>query len=431
MGRELSPGETITTSFGETWTIKKKLSEGGQGYVYLIENSGGQKVLKWYKPRKANEELCEHLRKNVNKGAPSSDYIWPLDIVERGNDEFGYIMNLRPEGYFDLTDILRKKHDFSSFKRIVDVALSIANDLRILHNQGYCYQDLNDGNFFVDPIRGKVLICDNDNVSINGISTGMLGKSRYMAPEVVRGDSMPDIRSDAFSMAQILFMLFTKGHPLEGKRMTGKIMTPELQMLFYGTDPVFTFDPEDGRNRSDESIHPDEALVWNCLPGYMKNLFIRALGKEGLMHPDRRPTEMEWIDALVRFRSNITECDCGNEVFIDENGDAVCDNCGKSIDIPFWFELPDYDLPGIRGSRIYKCQICITSAEETLAPIGRVISAVSDRNKLGIINESGYTWDALTTKGKPRVVSPKEVVPLKAGIKFKINESDIKIKGGK
>ena len=35
------------------------------------------------------------------------------------------------------------------------------------------YQDLNDGNFFIDPQTGKVLICDNDNVAVcnNAVDT--------------------------------------------------------------------------------------------------------------------------------------------------------------------------------------------------------------------------------------------------------------------
>ena len=31
---------------------------------------------------------------------------------------------------------------------------------------GYSYQDLNDGNFFINPQSGDVLICDNDNVAL-------------------------------------------------------------------------------------------------------------------------------------------------------------------------------------------------------------------------------------------------------------------------
>lgn len=39
----------------------------------------------------------------------------------------------------------------------------------MLHRHGYSYQDLNDGNFFINPESGDVLICDNDNVMPQGV----------------------------------------------------------------------------------------------------------------------------------------------------------------------------------------------------------------------------------------------------------------------
>lgn len=431
MNTELSFGTTIKTTYGEEWTIQDKLGEGGQGYVYRIEKNGVKKALKWYKPRAINEEFKEHIRMSIMNGTPSNGFIWPTDIVESGETGFGYIMELKPENYCDMTDILCQNRKFTSFRRVVDAAMHIVSEMRVLHNKGYSYQDLNDGNFFIDPVRGRILVCDNDNVTINGKSTGVLGKPRYMAPEIVRGNNMPDICSDRFSMALIIFRLITLGHPLEGIRSTGEMLTPDLQMVLYGTDPVFIFDPEDTRNRPDPEIHQNEIAIWSCLPQYMKDIFIKAFGKSGLMQPIHRPTEVEWIDALVRFRSDIVSCSCGSEVFVQEDGKAVCDCCGRLISIPNWLELPEYRIPGTRDSRIYQCQTCITDVEDALEPIGRVIMAKGQPEKLGIRNMSSNQWDAITSKGKQRSVQPNEVIPLKDGIQFTVNESTIHIRGGK
>ena len=66
--------------------------------------------------------------------------------------------------------------------------ISLCTAFKRLHEEGYSYQDLNDGSFFFDPHTGELLICDNDNVTADKKNLGVLGKMRYMAPEIVRGD---------------------------------------------------------------------------------------------------------------------------------------------------------------------------------------------------------------------------------------------------
>ena len=77
-------------------------------------------------------------------------------------------------------------------KTIIDAALNIVSAYRILHNNGYCYQDLNNGNFFINPDTGRVLICDNDNVAPDGTHTGIIGKPGYIAPEIILGQKEED-----------------------------------------------------------------------------------------------------------------------------------------------------------------------------------------------------------------------------------------------
>ena len=426
MDNGLKPGTVIHTFFGEEWVIKKLIGSGGQGSVYLVENGRSQKALKWYWPRAVNRTFYEHIKKSVVDGAPAKAFIWPQDTTEYTGNTFGYIMDLRPDGYYDMTDFLLTNVRFVSFRRAVDAAMNIVFNMRILHIKGYCYQDLNDGNFFISPQTGKVLICDNDNVAPNGVSTGVFGKPRYMAPEIVLRKSMPNIYSDRFSLALIIFRLLTLNHPLEGKRAVGKTLTPEKQKKLYGDQPLFMFDPEDDRNKPDPAEHKNAVFVWRCLPGFMKDIFIRAFGKTGLEHPNMRPTEAEWIDALVRFRSSILKCDCGNEVFVDEMK-PVCDECGKEIDVPFRIKLPEYTMPAGFDSRIYRCQTCITDADRTLDPVARVIRAQNDEKKLGIKNMSAEEWTAVTTKGKKRIVPPRGVIPLKDGICFESNGTTLYI----
>jgi serine/threonine protein kinase len=113
------------------------------------------------------------------------------------------------------------------------------NALWQLHKRGDSYRDINNGTFFIDPATGRVLICDNDNVSPYGANPCIMGKSRWMAPEIVTRQSEPDKQSDQFSLAVVLFRLLFLNHPLEGSYSSPPCMTRVLEKKYYGTDPHF------------------------------------------------------------------------------------------------------------------------------------------------------------------------------------------------
>jgi hypothetical protein len=164
--------------------------------VYRVDYDGLQKALKWYFPKRLKEpqKFRANLENNIKIGQPADVFLWPEDITESGGDTFGYIMPLRPHEYTDFSRFLIGRAAFAGLTAMTNAALQIVSGFRALHNKGYSYQDLNDGNFFVNPKTGGVLICDNDNVSAFGKSSGIAGKARYMAPEIVLG-STPDTQS--------------------------------------------------------------------------------------------------------------------------------------------------------------------------------------------------------------------------------------------
>jgi serine/threonine protein kinase len=426
----LEKGFSVKTLLGKTVKVESFLAEGGQGAVYIAECDGKRKALKWYKKGSLGEKpkaFYENIRQNVLAGPPSDEFLWPLDITEWVDGTFGYIMDLRPEGYFEVTEYMLCHVRFRSFKVIIDAALKIVSAFRILHNKGYSYQDLNDGNFFINPDTGDVLICDNDNVAPDGTETGIIGKPRYMAPEIVLRKNKPNSLSDRFSMSVIIYILFCLNHPLEGKKSIVPGFTPALQERLYGSEPVFMMDPEDNSNAPHPVIHKNSIIVWAFLPEHIKDIFISAFSKKSFEKPHLRPKEIDWLKALTRFRSEIVNCSCGNEIFAYQGEAGECENCGKLADIRFKLELNDYSVPAVSGSRIYRCQLGVCDEKDALSPVAAVIKK-RDTGALGIRNKSGQRWDAITTKGEARKVAPEDIVPLKDGISFKIDGENIVIK---
>lgn len=422
MTEKLEPGTKLRTLCGEA-VVEKWLAEGGQGDVYQVTYNGEAKALKWYKPGGMGtnrEGFYENLKSNVMHGSPSPAFLWPLDVSEPDPDSgaFGYIMDLKPEGYYEVSAFMLTRVRFYSYRTIVDAALQIVSAYRILHNLGYSYQDLNDGNFFINPQTGDVRIGDNDNVAPNGTETGIIGKPRYMAPEIVTGKKMPDTLSDLYSMSVILFILFFLTHPLEGKRSLTPALTPQLQELLYGKDPLFIMDQDNQDNGPDPAVHKNILCVWPNLPDYMQELFHRAFCRQALNNPNLRPTEKDWIDHLVRFRSEIVLCPCGNNVFF-QNG-RPCEKCGRVLHIPNWLRFRNSSVPATAGCRLYKCQFGACNADEALNPVGRIVAKRDDPSVLALQNQSDRSWDAVSPSGKSKKVRPGEAIPLKTGIRFTV-----------
>ena len=246
----LKKGETVKIKNGSVARVLDEFGSGGQGTVYRVSYEGKEYALKWYHIgvfKGKEQEFYQNLENNISKGAPTKAFLWPLGITEKQNGSFGYLMDIRPGGYDELTDFFvgtKKKPQvhFASFAAIITAAINIIQAFRELHNRGYSYQDINNGNFFINPNTGDVLICDNDNVSPYGTNLGIMGKQRWMAPEIVTGGD-PDKHSDRFSLAVVLFRLLFINHPLEGAYSTPPCMTKELERKYYGTDPIFIYDP--------------------------------------------------------------------------------------------------------------------------------------------------------------------------------------------
>ena len=376
MSEILEKGFCIKTLFGGIIRVEKFLAEGGQGRVYIADYEGQKKAFKWYKKGSlgANPNaFYENIKQNVIRRTPSPEFLWPIDITEWEDGTFGYIMDLRPDGYYEVTEYMLCHVRFRSFRTIIDAAISIVSAFRILHNKGYSYQDLNDGNFFINPKNGKVLICDNDNVVPDGTETGIIGKPRYMAPEIVLGKSKPNSLSDRFSMSLILYILFCLNHPLEGKRYLVPGLTSTKKKKLYGSEPLFIMDPDDNSNGPHPVIHKNSINVWSCLPDYMQRIFLTAFSQKAFQKPSARPREIDWLKVLTRFRSEIVSCQCGNEIFTQQGEACECEKCSKKVNIPFKLMLRDYCIPAIRDSRIYRCQLGVCNEKDAVAPVAHVI----------------------------------------------------------
>lgn len=293
---------------------------------------------------------------------------------------------------------------------MLSAAMKICNGFMMLHRFGYSYQDLNDGNFFIDPTTGDVLICDNDNVMPQGEKSGIMGKARYMAPEIVAG-GIPDKYSDRFSLSVILFMLFYANHPFEGAKVVAcPCMTESYEKRFYGSEALFIYDPNDKSNLPVRGIHQNVIRRWPVFPQLLRETFIQEFSQEKLKNPSSRMIEQNWEKIISQVRDDLVVCPhCAEESFVDINETSCkCMNCGKDIDMRKRLVIQNRSLPLTNKTPIYIDNDNVPDGIVTLDSGGFPL----------IKNISTETWTVETPSGKLKTVNPQEIIPIKEGLKI-------------
>lgn len=416
---ELEIGSTIKLKNNNDAKIIKVLGKGGQGIVYQVEWNGANYALKWYTQDFFDENIFyKNLEINIGDKAPSDEFLWPLMLTERQQGSFGYIMKLRPDGYNDFSDFLLAKINFSSISAIITAALKICKGFKALHIRGLSYQDLNDGNFFINSITGDVFICDNDNVAPHGQSTGMKGKMRYMAPEIVAGGT-PGIYSDYYSLSVILFMLFYGSHPLEGTKVVRcPCMTEDNERKYFGSSALFIYDKDNEENRPVRGVHSNAIKRWPLFSEILRKSFVDAFSQNRIKNPDKRMMPSDWERILVQLRNMLTLCtSCGDDFFISEN-DTECIHCSNSNVLQFRLISKNHG------------NIVLTPRKEIYLgtsnfPVAVVKTNKKDPSILGLMNISSSEWIVETPSGKTKEVKVNEVMPTKVGLKIKFNQSEL------
>jgi serine/threonine protein kinase len=414
---------TFQSASGHPCMVENFLGGGGQGEVYQARLDGRPVALKWYFPEHANPVQWRNLRMLIRKGAPSAHFLWPLELTTADDiTGFGYIMPLRESRYKGLVDLMKRRVE-PSFRTLALIGTQLAQAFLELHAQGLCYRDISFGNVFFDADSGEILICDNDNVAIDGESDGgVLGTPRFIAPEVVRGETVPNTQTDLFSLAVLLFYLFHLHHPLEGaKEAAIKCFDLPAMNRLYGTEPVFIFDPKDTSNRPQRGTHDNALDHWPLYPQFFKARFIRAFG-DGLRDPQARVRESEWRAMLLQLHDTIFYCGhCGAENFYDQEANApqpVCWACQQPLQLPFRLYLNRHVIMLNHDTQLFPHHLDPQRPYDLSQAWAVIRQHPSNPNIWGLNNSSPHPWTLTASDGQERTVEPGRSVSLADGIRI-------------
>ncbi len=424
---QFNKNDSITLD-DEKLTIVEPLGEGGQGEVYLVEYQGNRYALKVYKDE-VSSDFRYNLKNNIDKGSPSNSFLWPKLLIDFDNDRIGYLMDLRPKNFVSFVSYLTGKNAFASREVMLTWCINLCTAFKKLHEMGYSYQDLNDGSFFLDQTNGDLLICDNDNVTADKKNLGILGKMRYMAPEIVRNEMMPDVHSDRFSLGVILFMALCLGNPYEGERLKNyDIVDEKAEYELFGSNPVFVYHKTDKSNRPIRGYHTSVLKRWAYIPLYIKEAFHRTF-VDGLTDRENgRTTEIEWLRLFMRYRDELIRCPhCGYEYiygFGEKTLVSSCPSCNTPTKEVCILELGKHKIVLDLGKKITAAHLDKYSSEYNKT-VATVIANKNNPSLWGIKLDLSDPVEIKDASGIQKTIAANGIIPIIRNLKIKFNENII------
>lgn len=410
------------------YKVEEFLGGGGQGEVYRATASGQPLALKWYFPASATPKQRKGLESLIRIGPPTLKFLWPIELVSAPRVAgFGYVMPLRPACYKGFVDLMKRRVE-PTFRALATAGYELSDSFLQLHSKGLCYRDISFGNVFFDPTNGDVLICDNDNVGINGEEEAdVLGTPRFMAPEIARGEASPSTQTDLFSLAVLLFYMLMLHHPLEGKREHAiKCLDLPAMKRLYGTEPLFIFDGSDRSNEPVPGSHDNALVFWPIYPKFIRELFSKAFTL-GIRDPNNgRVRESEWRAAMVRLRDSAMYCpNCAKENLWDDKAPFVsCWSCKTKMRAPLRLRFGRDSIVINRDTKLFLHHIDDTKLYDFTDVVGDVTQHPRDQNVWGLRNLSANKWVSTAQGGSAKDVAPGKSVTLATGTRIHFGRTE-------
>ncbi len=404
--------------------VIRGLGGGGQGQVFEVDVGGDRLALKWYLPRCLAQDphLEQRLQESIRATAPSRAFLWPiallrpsaetLPLIRSSSPGFGYLMELRPPQFVGAVEHYAGRLDIS-LGQTLRAGFFLAEAFHSLHSKGLCYKDISLGNLFLEARSGRILICDNDNVDVDGRGlSSVMGTSGFIAPEILMRRGKPGANSDLFSLAVLLFMLLTRHHPLRGQmELAVRCLDEPARRKLYGEDPVFIFNPTDQRNRPDPIEHTAALMTWPLYPSGLQQLFQQTFGP-GMSNPGQRALTGQWLEALGAALDQRQICPtCGAEHFGTQ---PSCWHCAQPLQGTAALRTTNGQVLICAGNTLHRHHFNRLEAPRLDQPIGEIVSHPDHPSLLGLQNLSDQVWQATTSAGQPLPVQPGKTCNLTA-----------------
>ncbi len=332
--------QTVTDYHGTSYSLVKKIGEGGQGMVLTTNHPNlVVKVSNAYTNEMQLKDDLAQIQTVMRLPLRDLKIALPLSLLKFKN-RVGYVMELM-DGLASLSSQIERiqnnatdtilYRDTGSFGRRLQILKQLAETLAKLHGRGLAFGDLSPNNIFVSQSveHHQVWLIDADNIhSQEQFNQHSFHTKNYAAPELIRKESGNNTQTDAWSFAVIALQLLANIHPFNNG-IAVQDEEPEIaeEKSERGEFP-WIFDTEDDSNEWSGVGFP----IIRMLNQRLFKLFQRCFGESrtaGSIYT--RPTMREWHYELHRATRLLLKCqteDCHSS-FIAINNDLICPFCNQ------------------------------------------------------------------------------------------------------
>lgn len=296
----------------------KPLGRGGEGEVFEIKNpkhhiNNVAKVFYDAKRTPEREQKLKHLIDNPPQIEENGHtfLIWALDILYDNGKFIGFIMP-RAEGielellcdddflnYPEYQGSIWEKFAFSrpnSPMTRLKVAYNICAAVAAVHaKKDYVLVDLKPVNIKITD-KGLICIIDLDSIQVTEkgkvLFTSKVATPEYSPPEVSQNPAIKNEYWDRFSLAVIIYRILVGIHPF-----SGSLKPPHDKITVYEDLIKKEFYPHGKNKNKFEVINDTHHNLFNY-PNSVVDTFKRAFDTF-LTQPDKRPSAVEWCNALT------------------------------------------------------------------------------------------------------------------------------------
>ncbi len=298
---EFSPGWRLGP-----YTIERELGRGGQGTVYLAEDTrlGRSVALKVLEGSSTADEGGQTRFQREALIASKLDHPGICTVYESGFDGGKFYIAMRYVAGESLKHLLARpveqaRSDRETLLRLVE---QLARALHVAHEAGVVHRDLKPGNIMVTP-DGRPVILDFGLARLEDIGgptltqTGdVFGTPAYMAPEQIRGHGdLVTRQSDVYALGVTLFECLTRRKAFEEATREATyhaILTreaPNIQRMVPGIGTDVRVIVETALAKEPERRYVTAEAFANDLAAVLENRPIQA-------------RQTSWLGRLRRFR---------------------------------------------------------------------------------------------------------------------------------
>ncbi|HUN64939.1 MAG TPA: protein kinase [Bacteroidota bacterium] len=217
------------------YTILEKLGEGGMGVVYKAHDTDLDRIVAIkFLPHYLTTDPVEKERFYHEARAASALNHPNITVIHeiRESDDQLYLVMEFVDGT-TLKGLLQQ--DAPPVRKVVEIAIQIAEGLNAAHEKGVVHRDIKSDNIMITP-KGQVKIMDFGLAKVKGSTKltkagSTIGTAAYMSPEQAQGEEV-DHRSDIFSFSVVLYELLTAKLPFRGEHQAA------LMYSLINEDPV-------------------------------------------------------------------------------------------------------------------------------------------------------------------------------------------------